>query len=166
MSKLHRRVSNALRRNHSTVATAESCTDGMVAYLLTRTPGASNYFETAFVTYTYDSKTRHLGIDRESLDRHGAVSEEVAGEMAKAARDRAGTTWGVSTTGYAGPTGGDDDPVGTAYIGVSYAGDWGSEESYTAVKRVEVDGNREENREEIARKAVEKLVHEIERLED
>ncbi|MDY6775684.1 MAG: CinA family protein [Halobacteria archaeon] len=162
MSDLHRRASNALRRTDSTVATAESCTDGRVAYLLTRTPGASDYFETAFVTYTYDSKTRHLGIDRETLDRHGAVSEEVAAEMAKAARDRAVTTWGVSTTGYAGPTGGDDeDPVGTAYVAVSYAGDWGSEESYTVVERIECDGDRDENRDCIARKAVELLSYEI-----
>ncbi|NIB98747.1 CinA family protein [Halobacterium sp. R2-5] len=140
-----------------TVATAESCTGGLIGSLLTDVSGSSDYFDRSLVTYTYDAKL-DLGVSREALDEHGAVSEPVARQMAQATRDAAGTTWGVSTTGIAGPTGGSDGkPVGTVYIGVAYAGDWGTQTSYADVERREFDGTRTEIKEQIARRALRKL---------
>jgi nicotinamide-nucleotide amidase len=145
-----------------TVATAESCTGGLVGSLLTDVSGSSDYFDRALVTYTYDAKL-DTGVSREALDEHGAVSEPVARQMAQATRDAAGTRWGVSTTGIAGPTGGSEEkPVGTVYIGVAYAGEWGTQSSYTAVERREFDGTRTEIKEQIARRALRKLREEVE----
>ncbi|WP_336034672.1 CinA family protein [Halobacterium yunchengense] len=144
-----------------TVATAESCTGGLVGSLLTDVPGSSDYFDRSLVTYTYDAKLE-LGVSREALDEHGAVSEPVARQMARAARDVAGTTWGVATTGIAGPSGGTDEkPVGTVFVGVAYAGDWGTGASYATVERREFDGGRRAVKEQIARRALRKLREEL-----
>lgn len=160
---IERRVGDALREREATVAVAESCTGGLVCSLLTDVPGASDYVDRGFVTYAYDAKRETLGVTRESLDEHGAVSEPVAREMARRARDRADVTWGVSTTGIAGPTGGSEGtPVGTVYIGVAYAGPWGRETSSVTVSRHEFDGSRAEIKEKIARQTLEDLRAEIE----
>jgi nicotinamide-nucleotide amidase len=104
-----------------------------------------------------------LAVPREDLDEHGAVSEPVARAMARGVRDTADTTWGVATTGIAGPTGGDDaDPVGTVYIGVAYAGAWGSGESTTTVERYVFDGDRLEVKEQFARRALRDALDAIE----
>ncbi|USZ69063.1 CinA family protein [Halorussus salilacus] len=156
------RLGDALRESDATLAVAESCTGGLVGSLLTDVPGSSDYFDRGLVTYSYDAKLRELGVSREALDEHGAVSEPVAREMARGVRDAAGTTWGVSTTGIAGPTGGSDDkPVGTVFVGVAYAGAWGTGESYATVSRHEFDGDRREIKEQIARKALEDLLSEV-----
>ena len=149
------RLGEGLVAADQTIATAESCTGGLVGSLLTDVPGSSEYFDRAYVTYTYEAKLE-LGVARESLDEHGAVSDVVVEQMARAARDRAGVTWGVATTGIAGPTGGTTEkPVGTVYLGVAYAGDWGTQESYTRVEHREFDGDRLEIKEQIARAALE-----------
>lgn len=155
------RLGDALRDADQTVASAESCTGGLIGSLLTDIPGSSDYFDRSLVTYTYDAKL-DLGVTRESLDEQGAVSEPVARQMAQRVRDRAGTTWGVSTTGIAGPTGGTEEkPVGTVYIAVSYAGDWGTGDSYVAAEHQEFDGDRRQIKEQIARRALRKLEVEI-----
>lgn len=111
---------SALTAKHLSIAVAESCTGGMVASAITDVSGASQVLRGGFVTYTEDAKEALLGVRRESLDRFSAVSEQVAREMAEGARARLGADIGVSTTGYAGPTGGTEaDPVGTVYIGIS-----------------------------------------------
>jgi len=98
-------------------------------------------------------------VSRESLDEDGAVSASVARQMAAGVRDKAGTKWGVSTTGIAGPTGGtDEDPVGTVYVGVAYAGDWGTGESYAEAERYVFDGDRYENKRSFADAALRRLV--------
>jgi nicotinamide-nucleotide amidase len=154
-------LNDALPAAGHTVATAESCTGGLIGSLLTDVAGSSDYFDRSRVTYTYDAKLA-LGVSRETLDEHGAVSDPVARQMAQATRDAAGTTWGVSTTGIAGPSGGTDEkPVGTAYIGVAYAGDWGTESSYTTVERREFDGDRLAIKEQIARRALQNLHEEL-----
>jgi nicotinamide-nucleotide amidase len=151
-----------LRSAEHTIAAAESCTGGLIGSLLTDVPGSSDYFDRSLVTYTYDAKL-DTGVSREALDEHGAVSEPVARQMAQAVRDAAGTTWGVSTTGIAGPTGGTEEkPVGTVYIGVAYAGEWGSGETYTTVERREFDGDRLEIKEQIARRALRAVGEELE----
>ena len=157
------RIGDALRETGASLAVAESCTGGLIGSLLTDVPGSSAYFDRALVTYSYDAKLEALGVTRESLDDHGAVSEPVAGEMAAGVRDTAGVDWGVATTGIAGPGGGSPEkPVGTVYIGLASRGEWGTGESYTTVERHVFDGSRIEIKEQIARRALETLVAAVE----
>lgn len=103
-----------------TLATAESCTGGLVAKLITDVAGSSAIFSGGVVSYSNDVKMKILGVSDKTLGEHGAVSEETAGEMAEGARERLGTDVAVSTTGIAGPTGGvPGKPVGTVCFGVS-----------------------------------------------
>ncbi|QCS42185.1 CinA family protein [Natrinema versiforme] len=156
-------IADALRDAEETLAVAESCTGGLIGAAITAVPGASDYFDSGLTTYAYDAKRRHLGVSREALDEHGAVSEPVAHEMARGIRDVADVTWGISTTGVAGPTGGTDaNPVGTVYIGVSYAGPWGSEDSYSTVSRYVFDGDRADVRAATVEQALEDLLAELE----
>ena len=103
-----------------TVATAESCTGGLIGGRITGVSGASQVFLGGCITYTNDMKIRLLGVNPLSIDAHTEVSAEVAAEMAAGVREKLGADVGLSATGYAGPTGGtDENPVGTVYIGVS-----------------------------------------------
>ena len=156
-------VGDALRDAEETLAVAESCTGGLLGAAITAIPGASDYFDAGLTTYAYDAKRRHLAVNREALDEHGAVSEPVAREMARGVRDVADVTWGISTTGVAGPTGGsEENPVGTVFIGISYAGPWGSEESYSTVSRYVFDGDRADVRAKTVERALEDLLAEVE----
>lgn len=113
-------VIETLRRQGVTVATAESCTGGLIAKLLTDIAGSSAVFSGACVTYTNEVKERLLGVSPATIAAHTEVSHACAGEMAAGVRRAVGTDIGVSTTGFAGPTGGTpSDPVGTVYIGWS-----------------------------------------------
>ena len=142
--RIEKTAGEQLRERGETLAVAESLTGGRVCARLTAIPGASDYFDRGVVAYSNRAKQTDLGVSRESLDADGAVSESVAREMARGVRDTAGTTWGVSTTGIAGPTGGSDDkPVGLVYVGVAYAGPWGSESSFSRVDRHVFDGDRQ-----------------------
>ena len=103
-----------------TVATAESCTGGMVSELLTRTPGSSAVFQGGVVAYSNEIKERVVGVSRETLDTTGAVSAETVRELAKNVRERFKTSIGVSISGVAGPDGGTEaKPVGTFFVGIS-----------------------------------------------
>jgi len=160
------RVGAVLRERGETVATAESCTGGLVCSLLTDVSGSSAYVDRGFVTYAYDAKREVLGVSRESLDSRGAVSEAVAREMAAGARDHADTTWGVSTTGIAGPDGGSEEkPVGTVWIGVAYAAPWGSEASFSRAVLEEFDGDRLAIKRAAAEAALSELLGAIEDVE-
>lgn len=161
---VEKRVGEALRAADATVAVAESCTGGLVGSLLTDVPGSSEYLDRAVVPYSYDAKRQLLAVSREALDEEGAVSAPVAREMAQAARDTADATWGLATTGVAGPGGGTEEtPVGTVFVGVAYAGEWGSGESTASVQRHEFDGDRLQVKEQIARRALEDLLESVER---
>jgi len=117
-------VGRLLRERHATVATAESCTGGLIAARLTDAPGSSDYFIAGYVTYTDAQKHSILGIPEDLLAKHSAVSEPVAKAMAEAARRLSGATYGIATTGYAGPSGGTEaDPVGTIYLAVAAVSD-------------------------------------------
>ncbi len=113
-------VACLLRKRRATVATAESCTGGLLASRLTELGGSSDYFVGGYVTYSNPQKEQILGVPKETIQKHTAVSEPVAHAMAEGARRCAGATYGVSITGYAGPAGGTEfDPVGTVYIGIA-----------------------------------------------
>lgn len=129
-------VGRLLRRDHATVAAAESCTGGMIATRLTDQSGSSDYFVAGYVTYSDAQKQEVLAVSKELIGKHTAVSEPVAAAMAEGARRRSGSTYALSSTGYAGPTGGTAyDPVGTVYLGI--AGPAG-----TRVVRVRFGGDR------------------------
>ena len=103
-----------------TLAVAESCTGGLIAHRITNVSGSSAYFERGVVTYSNESKIALLGVSGASIEAHGAVSKEVAEEMAAGVRSLAKTDIGLSTTGIAGPTGGSTEkPVGLVWIGYS-----------------------------------------------
>jgi nicotinamide-nucleotide amidase len=106
-----------LRDRGLTIATAESCTGGLVAKRLTDPPGSSDYFVGGVVAYSNALKTGLLGVDPDLIAEHGAVSEQVAAAMAEGARDRLEARCAIATTGIAGPTGGSaDKPVGLVYV--------------------------------------------------
>jgi nicotinamide-nucleotide amidase len=105
-----------LRARHLTIATAESCTGGMVAGALTDLPGSSDYFLGSVVAYANDAKLRVLGVDAETLKAHGAVSSEVAEQMAAGARKLFGADLALGVTGVAGPDADGDKPVGLTYV--------------------------------------------------
>jgi nicotinamide-nucleotide amidase len=120
--KMEEVVGQILSSRGETLATAESCTGGLIAKRLTEIPGSSNYFMEGAVTYSNDAKIRTLNVPPEILAEHGAVSAETAEAMARGMRERAGTTYAVSVTGIAGPGGGSEEkPVGLVFIG--YADD-------------------------------------------
>lgn len=135
-----------------TLVTAESCTGGLVGHLLTSQPGSSAYYLGGVVSYSNVLKMRLLGVREETLEVHGAVSEETALEMARGARRRLGGDIGVSVTGIAGPGGGTESkPVGLTFIGLSSP--WGD-----TVRRFVWGGERAANKLASARAALQ-LVH-------
>lgn len=116
-------VGRALREAGATVATAESCTGGMIGALLTAVPGSSDYYWGGIISYDNRVKVGQLGVQQATLDAHGAVSQACAEEMATGARDRLGTTYGVAVSGVAGPGGGSvEKPVGTVHIAIAGPG--------------------------------------------
>jgi nicotinamide-nucleotide amidase len=113
-------IGRLLRKHHGTVAVAESCTGGMLSARLTEQAGSSDYFIAGYVTYSEAQKSEVLGIPRDLISKHSAVSEPVAAAMAEGAKRKSGSTHAISVTGYAGPAGGTDfDPVGTVYFGIT-----------------------------------------------
>ena len=128
---------HALIEAGKTLAVSESCTGGRLADAFINYPGSSAYFIEGDVTYSNDAKMRRLGVRKETLDTVGAVSEECAREMAEGTRKAAGTDFALSTTGYAGPDGGEPDkPVGTVFIALASA-------DGTTVKRLNLFGDRD-----------------------
>jgi len=112
-----------LTRRKQTLALAESCTGGFIANQITNVPGASKMFKGGVVSYSNEAKQKFLGVSVETLKQHGAVSKEVAGEMADGARRQFRADYAVAVTGIAGPTGGTKaKPTGTVFIAVAGEG--------------------------------------------
>ena len=132
-------VLDLLRAGGQTVAVAESLTGGLVAAAFTDVPGSSAAFRGGVVAYAAELKADLLGVDATMLRRHGAVYPPVAAAMAQGVRARLGATYGVATTGVAGPDPSDGQPVGTAHIAVSVADD-------TVVRTIGLTGDRQEIR--------------------
>jgi len=113
-------IGRLLIEKKATLAVAESCTGGFVAHRLTNVSGSSQYFDRGIVTYSNAAKMQILGVPEEILQQHGAVSEECAKAMAEGVRRLSSTTYGLATTGIAGPTGGTEEkPIGLVWIGLA-----------------------------------------------
>lgn len=121
--KPEREIGVLLTRAGLTLATAESCTGGLIAHRITNVPGSSNYFERGFVVYSNRSKTQMLGVEQGLIKRHGAVSPEVAHAMAAGARAASGASYGLAVTGIAGPVADESEkPVGLVFVAVCDSG--------------------------------------------
>tara|TARA_B100000989_G_scaffold254098_1_gene202692 strand:+ start:2409 stop:2930 length:522 start_codon:yes stop_codon:yes gene_type:complete len=118
MSNLNDLYSLAIKLR-SKIVSAESCTAGLLAATLTELPGSSVFFEQGYITYSNHSKTRVLGVENKTLKKYGAVSEQVAKQMAEGALKRSKSTIAISITGIAGPGGSDFKPEGLVCFGVA-----------------------------------------------
>lgn len=147
--KWNEEVVQRLAAKHLHIATAESCTGGLLAKLITDVAGASAVFDYGIVSYANEIKWGQLGVRRETVETYGAVSEQTAREMAQCARRNGGADIGIATTGIAGPTGGTPEkPNGTCFIGFCN----GTE---TKVKKIETGlSDRDTNRQLFAREAL------------
>jgi len=113
-------IGRRLTGGRLSLSVAESCTGGLVCHLLTRVSGSSAYLAGGIVAYSNEVKIAELGVKRAAIERQGAVSEAVAGQMARGVRRRLKTTIGVGITGIAGPTGGSESkPLGLVYVAVA-----------------------------------------------
>ena len=131
-----------------TVATAESCTGGLIASTIVDVPGASDCFNEGYVTYSNEAKMKNLGVLDETLMAHGAVSTETATEMAKGVKKRAKADFGLASTGIAGPGGGSPTkPVGLVYIACAY-------KDKCVVKELHLSGDRTSVRNHAANEAL------------
>ena len=130
-------VGRRLAMTDFTVAVAESCTGGLIAQRLTSVPGSSKYFIEGVVTYSNESKMRLLGVDKKLIKEFGAVSPQVARDMARGVRHKAKTDFGLAVTGIAGPGGGTDEkPVGLVFIALA-------DDAHTEHKKLIIPGDRE-----------------------
>lgn len=113
-------LGRALTEHGWTLAVAESCTGGLLGHRITEVPGSSAYFMGGIIAYSYDAKEKYLGVQKETLEIHGAVSEETAVEMATGVREAFKVDFGIAVTGIAGPTSDQSEkPVGLTWIAVS-----------------------------------------------
>ncbi len=150
---LSKQLGKLLVRQGKTLSTAESCTGGMIAKIITDVPGSSKYFAGGVVSYSNEAKIKGLGVDGNLIERHGAVSEEVAYAMLKGIQSLMHTDCGIAVTGVAGPGGGTPSkPVGTVYIAVANAGK-------TIVRKFIFHKDRENNRRLAANAALKLLVN-------
>ena len=145
------------RKNGLKIATAESCTGGLIAATLTAIPGSSDVFERGWVTYSNDAKSENLGVPPELIADKGAVSAEVAEAMARGVLHRAKADVAVSVTGIAGPGGGSaEKPAGLVFIGLARKDGW------SQVERCEFSGNREDVRRNAVARALAHLATALE----
>lgn len=150
------KVGDLLRARGLKLATAESCTGGLVADRITNVPGSSEYFRGGIVAYAYEAKVALLKVSWDTLRAYGAVSKETVIEMARGARVALGADIAISVSGIAGPGGGmPDKPVGTTWIGLSTTeGDWARKHIW--------DGDRLQNKAYSADGALELLMDYLE----
>jgi nicotinamide-nucleotide amidase len=149
-----------LRKRGETLATAESCTGGLIGASITAIPGSSRYYLGGFVTYSNESKVSQLGVRPETLERHGAVSEQTVREMAVGGVKALNADWCVAVTGIAGPDGGTPEkPVGTVWIGVA-----SPKQNWSSVRRCQFFGDREAIRERTRITALDEIRKALKRL--
>jgi nicotinamide-nucleotide amidase len=159
LSDLAEKVLNAFKAKGKMLATAESCTGGLVAAALTDIAGSSAVVERGFVTYSNRAKAQLLGIDPAIIEAHGAVSQEVAEAMARGALAQSATDVAVAVTGIAGPDGGSaDKPVGLVWFGLAAAG------QPTTAEHEVFAGDRAAVRQQATEKALALLLEGLNRL--
>ena len=150
-------IGELLTRRNLHLAVAESCTGGLIGHRITNVPGASDYFLGGAITYSDQVKRQLLGVNSQTLDMHGAVSREVALEMAQGVRDLLNAEIGLAVTGIAGPAGGTTEkPVGLTWIGLSTVQ---TNQAYRYVW----SGDRLRNKEQSAEQALELLLEYLQR---
>jgi nicotinamide-nucleotide amidase len=153
---LSRSLLDLCRMRKLTIATAESCTGGLVAGALTDIPGSSDVIDRGFVTYSNEAKTELVGVPADLIAHHGAVSVHVAREMAAGALKRSKADVAVAVTGIAGPGGGSEaKPVGLVYLAVARRG------SEPAIERHQFHGNRAAIRQATVERALEMLAEAV-----
>jgi nicotinamide-nucleotide amidase len=151
--EIARQLGKVLKDKDMKIVTAESCTGGGIAQAITEIPGSSAWFDRGFVTYSNDSKVQMLQVKQSTLNKYGAVSEQVAIEMVKGALANSDADLAVSVTGIAGPDGGTEQkPVGTVYIA------WGLKGGEVNCKRHFFLGNRAEVRRQTVKGALKQYV--------
>jgi PncC family amidohydrolase len=144
-------LGNIIKSTKLTISVAESLTGGLVQDKLTDIPGSSEYFMGGIIAYSNETKIKLLSVSKNTLSKYGAVSEQVAQEMAEGVKEIFGTKIGISTTGIAGPGGATPEkPVGLVYIGISM-------KSENLVRKFHFNGNREINKHRSAQAALELL---------
>ena len=145
-----------LKQNNLTISTAESCTGGMIASAITNVSGASGFFGAGVVTYSNEAKAKLIGVNKETLDKYGAVSEQTAKEMAEGVLMLGEADVAVAVTGIAGPTGGTvEKPVGLVYMGIAQRG------KNTKAYENLFSGQRDEVRHKSVCKALELIIEQI-----
>jgi len=155
--KLVNKVCDELKKQKCTIATAESCTGGLLAHMLTNISGSSEYFDRGVISYSNKAKEELLDVPGQLLNEYGAVSEQVAEYMAKGIKKKANVDIGLATTGIAGPTGGTrDKPVGLVFIAIVAKDE-------VIVKRFQFSGDRLANKENTVLAALELLLEIISR---
>jgi len=143
-------VGRLLTKKKKTLAAAESCTGGLLASKITDAPGSSVYFKQAVVTYSTGAKVKQLNINADTIKKHGAVSEEIAKEMAENIKKISGASYALSVTGYAGPSSAKGVKAGAGYIGLAAP-------EKTEIKKVEFSGSRKDVKKKFAFSALEML---------
>jgi PncC family amidohydrolase len=150
--KLVNKVSDELKKQKRTIATAESCTGGLLAHTLTNISGSSEYFDRGVISYSNEAKQDLLDVPTQLLKQYGAVSKDVAESMAIGIRRRASVDYGLATTGIAGPMGGTrNKPVGLVFIAIATKDE-------VTVKRFLFSGDRLANKESTVTAALEFLL--------
>ncbi len=150
--QLLKKVSDKLKKKHLSIATAESCTGGLLAHTLTNISGSSEYFNRGVVSYSNQSKIDLLDVTENTLKIHGAVSKQTAEEMAIGIKKKANADIGISTTGIAGPTGGTKEkPVGLVYIGIA-------DSKNVKINKFNFKGDRLQNKENTCNEALKMLL--------
>jgi nicotinamide-nucleotide amidase len=140
MASLEQDIGDLLRKRHLTLGTVESATGGLISHLITNIAGSSDYFQGSIVSYSNEIKMRVVGVNKETLEKYGAVSRQVAEEMAEGGRKLLGVDICVVDTGIAGPGGATGaKPVGLFYLGLSHQGG-------TISRKHVFQGDREENK--------------------
>ena len=158
IDSLHAAVAKLMLEKKLTLATAESCTGGLVASLITDISGASEFFRGGVCAYTNEMKMELLGIPKELLDTYGAVSSECAEELSRAACKKFGTDAGIGVTGYADPSSGDEkNPGGTVYVAVTLAGKTVSSKIYQPMSRALAKSRAAQEAFNLLRKEMEKI---------
>jgi len=128
---LEKILGEKLKQQKATLSTAESCTGGYIAHLITSVQGASDYFEGSVISYSNAIKINQLNVNVDDIEKYGAVSQQVVEQMAEGVRKKMNTTYAIATSGIAGPTGGTEEkPVGTVWIAIA------SEKGVVAKKHV------------------------------